>query len=696
MTPCSTYEFQVRAQCGSDFSDFSNTIVGITTGCGDPYCYTYGLSWDQWIEGVTFSDLNNSSSNGYGYTNFTNLNATVEQGGGYNIGLNPGTDVVSATLYWRVWIDFNNDNDFGDAGEQVLSVIGNSTTLASGNINIPASASTGSTRMRIAASPDGYPTPCTTGGDKDVEDYSVNIISPPCPLPDNFVVESVGVSHVVLDWDAVPEADNYITRHRRQGTTFWISGNSFVGSAVVWANLNPCTTYEFQVMTNCSGSNSGFSNTITATTLGCGDDYCYSYGLSWDHWITGVAVANLSNTSENGYGYTDFTSQSANLIKGDSYNINLTSGTDVTPADVYWRVWVDFNNDGDFWDGGEQVLSATGTSDGVVTGSIITPYNAVSGATRMRISMGRDSYPTPCETGDWIDVEDYTVNIMVPNFFLNVSPLNLSFQATGGSSSLAISSNAPWTVTDNAPWISVTPSGGSDNDNLVVDCNAYSGVVPRVADITIATADGSIVRQVQVTQEPADPLLEINPMVLSFPSGGGSESVNVISNQDWVVGAPGASWFQVLTQGGSGNGAIAVQCAPNASSSGRSSSVTITGNSGGSAILTVTQQGNQACGTPQNLSTSELEPTRATVKWDDVPGAGAYTLEVRLLGDNTWSSFTMASNQAGLAGFAPCEFYEFRVMADCGDTFSAPHTFQTEGCGPYCDSYGVRVLQLLD
>ncbi|MCR9054015.1 MAG: GEVED domain-containing protein [Phaeodactylibacter xiamenensis] len=696
--PCTTYEVQIRSDCDGIFSDYSSSHLFTTAGCGDDYCYSYGFSWDQWIDGVIFSNLNNSSGNGYGYTNFTNLSAAVEQGGSYNIGLNAETDVSATTVYWRVWIDLNNDGDFNDSGEQVLSVTGNSNGLASGNIDIPASASLGTTRMRIAMSPNGYPSICGTGGNLDVEDYGLTISAPPCPLPDNFNIQSTGVSHVVLDWDNVTEASSYTTRRRKQGTTTWEDGNSFASSSVIWGNCEPCTTYEFQVMTNCSNSNSnsGFSNTITATTQGCGDSYCYSYGLSWDHWISGVNVASIANASGNGYGYTDYTNISANLTKGDSYTLNLTADTDVVPSSVYWRVWVDFNNDNDFTDAGEQVFSATGLSNGITTGSVNMPSTAVTGTTRMRVAMGRDNYSLPCETGSSIDVEDYTVNILAPNFFLNVTPLNLSFSSIGGSSGISLSSNTSWTVTDNASWISVTPSSDTGNNTLTVDCNVYTGLVPRTAEITIATTDGLIVRQVQVTQQPADPLLEINPAVLNFGANGGSASVNVTSNQDWLVGTPGVSWFQVLTTGGTGNGAITVQCNPNPNHNSRSATVTLTGSSGGTATLSVTQQGSQICGTPQALSATLLKPTRATVSWEAVSGATAYSLEVRLLGNNSWEFFTVATTQVELAGFAPCEFYEFRVMANCGNTFSVPFTFQTEGCGPYCDSYGTRNLQILD
>ncbi|MBV6647534.1 MAG: hypothetical protein KI790_18895 [Cyclobacteriaceae bacterium] len=332
--PCTSYEVQMRSDCDGVFSDFSPTYLLTTIGCGDDYCYNYGLSWDHWIEGVTFSNLNNSSANGYGYTNFTNLIADIEQGGSYNIGLDPGTDVASTTLYWRVWIDYNSDGDFSDSGEQVLSVTGSNSGLTTANFDVSGTASLGNTRMRIAMSPDSYPLLCNTGGNQDVEDYTVNIIAPPCPLPNNFTVQSIGVSHVVLDWDDVAEANNYTTRRRKQGAVTWEDGGSFSSSSVIWGNCEPCSTYEFQVMTNCSLNNSGFSNTITATTQGCGESYCYSYGLSWDQWITGVAVSNLDNSSGNGYGYTDYTNMDANLIKGDDYSIDLTANTDVSVVQV--------------------------------------------------------------------------------------------------------------------------------------------------------------------------------------------------------------------------------------------------------------------------------------------------------------------------------------------------------------------------
>jgi hypothetical protein len=46
-----------------------------------------------------------------------------------------------------------------------------------------------------------------------------------------------------------------------------------------------------------------------------------------------------------------------------------------------------------------------------VTGSFTPPTSALTGATRMRVSMRYGSYPTYCGSFSYGEVEDYTANI---------------------------------------------------------------------------------------------------------------------------------------------------------------------------------------------------------------------------------------------------------------------------------------------
>ncbi len=83
-----------------------------------------------------------------------------------------------------VWIDWNQDKDFEDAGEEYD--LGTATNVSDGktsnsplSVTIPATAKLGNTRMRIAAKFDKYATACETDFDGEVEDYTL-IITTKC------------------------------------------------------------------------------------------------------------------------------------------------------------------------------------------------------------------------------------------------------------------------------------------------------------------------------------------------------------------------------------------------------------------------------------------------------------------------------------------------------------------------------------
>ncbi|MBK8557789.1 MAG: PKD domain-containing protein [Lewinellaceae bacterium] len=174
-------------ECGAgNYSSWSASIFVTTLGAGDPYCYSYGLGWDDWIASVSFGAINNNTGKNYGYGNFTNLSTTVTQGGSYPITLTPATDDNAETVYWRVWADFNQDHDFNDAGEQVFEGTGTNGGPVLGSISIPQMAMPGSTRLRISMSLGAYGTACQTLDFREVEEYTILINASAQPPVANF------------------------------------------------------------------------------------------------------------------------------------------------------------------------------------------------------------------------------------------------------------------------------------------------------------------------------------------------------------------------------------------------------------------------------------------------------------------------------------------------------------------------------
>ncbi len=88
---------------------------------------------------------------------------------------------------YSIWIDYNQDGDFDDAGEFVGGQTTNSSTATStGSFVVPATALAGNTRMRVAYTDINAGTvvlaPCNTGQVGEYEDYTVNIVACATPL----------------------------------------------------------------------------------------------------------------------------------------------------------------------------------------------------------------------------------------------------------------------------------------------------------------------------------------------------------------------------------------------------------------------------------------------------------------------------------------------------------------------------------
>jgi PKD repeat protein/agmatine/peptidylarginine deiminase len=394
-----TVTLTVTNSSGSDTETKTNYITVSDT----QYCDASGQSYNyEWLAGVEVGDLNNTSG-ASGYTDFTSLTANLTAGATVNVTLTPGFDGGSYTEYFRIWIDYNGDKDFSDSGEEVFSESGSSAVT--GSFTVPADA-TGTTRMRVAMKYNGYAASCESISYGEVEDYTVSfsgsgtVIAPTAAFSASTTAVTTGQTVTFTDQST-------------NNPTAW-SWTFDGGTPGTGSTQNPTVTYNtagtYSVALTVSNSAGSDTETKTGyiTVTDAAISYCNSQGSDFSYeWISGVQIGSLNNTS-NASGYTDFTTQTVTATAGDTLSLTLTPTFSGSSYDEYWKIWIDYNRDGDFDDPGEEVFSGSGSS--AVTGSFVIPATA-SGTTRIRVSMKYGSYATSCEQFTYGEVEDYTIII---------------------------------------------------------------------------------------------------------------------------------------------------------------------------------------------------------------------------------------------------------------------------------------------
>ncbi|MEZ4907790.1 MAG: GEVED domain-containing protein [Saprospiraceae bacterium] len=146
-----------------------------------------------------------------------------------------------------------------------------------------------------------------------------------------------------------------------------------------------------------------------------GNEICYckaGANNTNDEKISNLSFAGINNTSTSTSGYEDFTSISGNATNNQTYLLTVTVSNE-DPADQV-IAWIDYNQDGDFDDTGEDVMSSN--IGGPYTANITIPAGATSGTTRLRVRLHyTDQSPNSnsCGNSGWGQVEDYTINIGV-------------------------------------------------------------------------------------------------------------------------------------------------------------------------------------------------------------------------------------------------------------------------------------------
>ncbi|TGE21420.1 T9SS type A sorting domain-containing protein [Hymenobacter aquaticus] len=208
------------------------------------------------------------------------------------------------------------------------------------------------------------------------------------------------------------------------------------------SNYASARTYSIQAATDLYGAGSAQVQAVTNAWYAVGvgaayggggggtpttPTYCTSKGSSVAYeYIDYVALGTLTRTSGADAGYYNGTAlTSPTLTGGTSQTVSVSAGFTGTAYSEYFKVYIDYNQNGLFTDAGELVVNAAAsTSTATRAFAFTVPTTAKNGKTRMRVVMSDASATTSCNAYSYGETEDYSVTISGGTAFAGVSGIS--------------------------------------------------------------------------------------------------------------------------------------------------------------------------------------------------------------------------------------------------------------------------------
>ena len=440
------FAFNTTTCTGGPIYKSTSSLSGSAT-TSVTYCVPNPSSVDgMGITNVSYSSVNNATTDTGVYNNYTATQiGNVVQGA--SMPINVTISVGKTTYNIKVWVDWNNDGDFLDSGEEMLS--GNDSKNLIGTFTIPAAAIVGNHRMRVGITQgqgngvkNETATPCFTGVKGAFEDYILNVTAATCTTAIPTVTTSPSSVTIANNANTsftgvfANTPSSYLWEVSSDGGINYTpitNGGVYTTATTATLTLTAANygmngfKYRVSASNACGTSTRSSVATLTITAPG----YCSPTTPASTYWIASVASqGNLNDTSYTGspgYSTSGFANYSATTLAtqtpggGMNFSIVLASSVDPGGSNKYDRsrfsCFVDWNGDGDFVDTGETVYTTGIYGVLETTFGFEVPQSQNPGNYRMRIRNRRDNLTAidPCTAGSSYptgEVEDYTIAVV--------------------------------------------------------------------------------------------------------------------------------------------------------------------------------------------------------------------------------------------------------------------------------------------
>ncbi|NJB82368.1 GEVED domain-containing protein [Wenyingzhuangia aestuarii] len=502
---------------------------------------------------------------------------------------------------------------------------------------------------------------------------TINVINP--SIPTNLTIQNTNETNATINW-TTSDTGPFKIRYRPTGDTSWLSTTSSTKS-ITLTNLFKGTEYEVQVAVNASCAS--FTESSTFTTLAV--LYCdnSSVKISSDNrfYIDQVQIGDINNTTQQGAGtYNYYSNMSTVVTAGSNF-----SGT-VKYKRPHWSnpttcvIWIDYDQDGVFNNSDERVFSNSNyqnASNGTFSieetfNNITVPISAVTGKTRMRISMTHNTPANACDFGNEEgEIEDYDIFIkpsITPPTAVCIGTLNINLDVTGSATITPEQIN-------NGSYDDYDASG---NLKLLLDKSSFTcnNLGDNIVTLTVTDSDG--------LTDTCTATVNIAPYAGTFTS---PTLDPITSFCSYTATAPVMN-YQCGTQ-------ITATTTDDTTLT-ESGSITWNFNNGNTSTNSVQNITILNPTTPTDLIVNNVSEKTATATWNSVDDA-PFKIRYKETNSVTWTKVTSTNKSINLTGLNNGSEYEIQVAtdADCAN-FTNSTTFNTIEI-EYCDGINTNIAQ---
>jgi|GEM_PF-1956626 len=197
---------------------------------------------------------------------------------------------------------------------------------------------------------------------------------------------------------------------------------------------------------------------------------------------TAIVTVSASGVTSQIVTITQAASEATLLVSPLALDVTATSGSTATfnvTSNTRWSLTSDQS-----W---LSVNPTNGTGNGTVT--VTAQANPTASARSETVTV----------SGSGVTSQTVTVTQAAGEATLTVSPLTIDIAATGGDTTITITSNTSWTVVSDQNWLTVVPLSGSGNGTVTLTLDVNPSSSARSATITVS-GTGVTSQTVTVTQ----------------------------------------------------------------------------------------------------------------------------------------------------------------------------------------------------